>query len=259
MAILSLDVIATGCIATPRSLFVLTSAPVVVRHPWSTRAVESQRFAWGLFAAVLVLHAGVVWILRQYVAVQPELPKPAPLAVNWVTLPTPTAPPEPLSAPRSNRVSASLPPPATPPTVAVTQPTALPVPLQAAESASVTPEAPTPTPATTAPAVANPAPAAAPPSPQTLIPPSAIRYLEAPAPQYPRASRRLGETGTVVVRVYVDEAGLPRTVQVAQSSGFTQLDDAAVAAVQQARFVPYLENGRATAGWARIPFPFELE
>ncbi len=86
-----------------------------------------------------------------------------------------------------------------------------------------------------------------------------VRYIEPPTPTYPTASRRLGESGTVVVRVFVDEAGLPRTVQVAQSSGFGRLDEAAVTAVQQTRFVPYTENGQATAGWARIPFPFELE
>ena len=78
-------------------------------------------------------------------------------------------------------------------------------------------------------------------------------------PEYPRLSRRLGEAGLVVVRVYVDEAGAPRVVQIAQSSGFARLDDAALASVQRARFKPYSENGVPTAGWARIPIPFELE
>ena len=45
----------------------------------------------------------------------------------------------------------------------------------------------------------------------------------------------------------------------AQSSGFARLDDAALAGVQRARFKPYSENGVPTAGWARIPIPFELE
>jgi protein TonB len=99
-------------------------------------------------------------------------------------------------------------------------------------------------------------PQAAPPK---LIPPAMVRYIEPPTPTYPMASRRAGESGTVVVRVYVDQAGLPRHVQVAQSSGFVRLDEAALAAVQQTRFVPYMENGQAMAGWARIPFPFELE
>ena len=33
----------------------------------------------------------------------------------------------------------------------------------------------------------------------------------------------------------------------------------ALAGVQRARFKPYSENGVPTAGWARIPIPFELE
>ena len=48
-------------------------------------------------------------------------------------------------------------------------------------------------------------------------------------------------------------------MQLAQSSGFARLDEAALAGVQRARFKPYTENGVPTAGWARIPIPFELE
>jgi protein TonB len=62
-----------------------------------------------------------------------------------------------------------------------------------------------------------------------------------------------------VVRVLIDETGLPRSVQLAQSSGFKRLDDAALAAVRRARFHPYTENGRPLSGWASIPLVFELE
>ena len=86
-----------------------------------------------------------------------------------------------------------------------------------------------------------------------------MQYLEPPVLEYPRASRRFNEAGRVMVRVYIDEAGMPRTVQVSPSSGFARLDDAAVAAVQKARFKPYTENGRPTAGWAFIPLVFDLE
>ena len=51
----------------------------------------------------------------------------------------------------------------------------------------------------------------------------------------------------------------PRTVQVSRSSGFTRLDDAALSAVQKARFKPYTENGQPTAGWALVPLDFTLE
>ncbi|MDO9314626.1 MAG: TonB family protein [Burkholderiaceae bacterium] len=107
-------------------------------------------------------------------------------------------------------------------------------------------------------ATATTAPPAAPPLPKNL-PAESVQYLVAPAPVYPRLSRRQGETGRVLVRVYIDEAGLPRSVQLNASSGHGRLDDAALLAVQQARFKPYAENGRPTGGWALIPLTFDLE
>jgi protein TonB len=86
-----------------------------------------------------------------------------------------------------------------------------------------------------------------------------VRYLKAEPPEYPRASKRLKETGSVVVRVWIDEGGAPQSVQVGKSSGYPRLDEAAVDAVRKFRFEPYTENGRPTAGWALIPLNFDLE
>ena len=91
------------------------------------------------------------------------------------------------------------------------------------------------------------------------LPAESVRYLVPPAPVYPRLSRQQGETGRVQVRVYIDEAGLPRTVQLSASSGHGRLDDAALQAVLRARFKPYTENGRPMGGWALIPLTFDLE
>lgn len=91
------------------------------------------------------------------------------------------------------------------------------------------------------------------------LPAEAVRYLVPPAPVYPRLSRQQGETGQVQVRVYIDEAGLPRTVQLSASSGHGRLDEAALQAVLRARFKPYTENGRPMGGWALIPLTFDLE
>ena len=57
------------------------------------------------------------------------------------------------------------------------------------------------------------------PAPAKVIPASGVQYLIPPPLEYPRASRRMGEAGRVLVRVYIDEDGLPRNVQVNQSSG----------------------------------------
>ena len=109
---------------------------------------------------------------------------------------------------------------------------------------------------------APPEPAAAPPAPAPapkIIPASEVQYLEPLSLEYPRLAKRMGETGRVVVRVFIDEGGLAHNARVDRSSGHPRLDEAATAAVQKARFKPYTENGRAVAGWAFIPIDFELE
>ena len=86
-----------------------------------------------------------------------------------------------------------------------------------------------------------------------------MQYLEPPSPTYPAQSKRLGETGRVTVRVFIDERGGARDVRVERSSGHARLDEAALTAVQRARFKPHTENGLPLAGWAFIPIDFELE
>jgi protein TonB len=102
----------------------------------------------------------------------------------------------------------------------------------------------------------RPAGVAAPPAEPVHI--QHVAYARFDPPAYPPLSRRLGESGVVVLRVLIDEAGLPREVQVETSSGFARLDEAAVAAVRSARFVPFSEGGRARAAVARVPIRFEL-
>lgn len=103
-----------------------------------------------------------------------------------------------------------------------------------------------------------PPPPAAPQEPKT-VPSTAVRYLTRPAPVYPAYSRRVGETGRVVLRVLIDAGGSPANVTVQQSSGFKRLDDSAVTAVRAARFQPYTEDGTPRPVWVLIPIVFDLE
>jgi protein TonB len=48
----------------------------------------------------------------------------------------------------------------------------------------------------------------------------------------------------VVLRVRVGIDGRPKAVEIAGSSGHPRLDEAALRAVREARFRPYLEDGR---------------
>jgi protein TonB len=214
----------------------------------------SQRRA--MVAVVVAVHAIGVYALMQLGVVRDAVREAAPMFVAWIAPPAPpTTPPAPPPAPRPQPTQKKPPQPTTVIAAAPSPaPAAFAVPMPPAPEPVVTETPPVP-PAAVVAAPAQPAPPAA---PQT-IPASAVRYLEPPVLEYPRLSRRNHESGRVTVRVYIDTGGLPRTVQVSQSSGFGRLDDAAVSAVQKARFKPYTENGQPIAGWAVIPLDFNLE
>ena len=206
-------------------------------------------------AAILALHGLAAWGLLQVDAVRTALIEAAPLFVDLLAPPAPEPPPAPAPPPPPKPLPRKPPPPA--PLVAA-PPVPAPAPFVAPASE---PEPAPPAPPVAVAVPAPPAPPAPPPAPAPPkeIPASAIQYLDWPDVVYPPVSRRLGETGVAVVAVYVDAEGQPRSVQLQQSSGFARLDEAALAGVRKARFKPYIEAGRPTAGWARIPIAFDLE
>ncbi len=212
---------------------------------------------------MLLLHLGAaawLWMLPAR-APLPQVP-PVTLRVDWIAAPSPVAeiPLAPDPAPVPQKPTAPRPPtPQRQPLIAAPVPAAMVTTsvatLPTVDSTAAPVEAP---PAPSAVLASPSAEAVAPPPPKTL-PPEAVQYLLPPAPVYPKMSRRYGESGRVLVRVYIDESGVPRSVQVTGSSGHPRLDDAARIAVQATRFKPYAENGRPTAGWAFIPLTFDLE
>lgn len=200
-----------------------------------------------LVGLVVGLHLAASCALMQVRQVREAVAEAAPMFVRLVAPPAPPAPPPvvrpaPRAAPVAKPLVTAAPVRAPDPT-AITAPPE-PPPEPAAEEAPAPP-----------PMIAT----APPPVPVRTIPASAVQYLEPPAPVYPRASRRAGESGRVLLRVLVDEAGVPRQVLLQASSGFTRLDDAATAAVLKARFKPYSDDGRPVAGWALVPLSFDLE
>lgn len=84
-------------------------------------------------------------------------------------------------------------------------------------------------------------------------------YLDNPQPIYPHASRRLGEQGKVLLRVYVSAAGLAEKVELKLGSGFARLDRAAQEAVGRWRFVPARRGEQTIAAWVQVPITFQLE
>jgi protein TonB len=77
-------------------------------------------------------------------------------------------------------------------------------------------------------------------------------------PNYPAASRRMGEHGRVVLRVELDETGQITTVKVKDSSGYKRLDDAGIAVVKTWHCDAAKKNGQAQPAVALQPFDFIL-
>jgi protein TonB len=100
---------------------------------------------------------------------------------------------------------------------------------------------------------------AAPAPPVTVLPSSNADYLNNPAPAYPALSRRLGEQGRVVIRVLIDKDGKPQQGNIEQSSGYARLDQAALRAAMDWRYVPGRRDGKAQDMWFSVPIQFTLE
>jgi protein TonB len=75
-------------------------------------------------------------------------------------------------------------------------------------------------------------------------------------PDYPRQARRRGWQGVVDLRLRLDGEGRVTAVEVARESGFSVLDDAAVAAARRSRF--RLRGSQGEAVWGQMRYRFEL-
>lgn len=210
-----------------------------------------SRLSPSTLALVVLAHMGVLAGLIYTHVVPVALPSSALMVdVIWSRSTeqarTQTAPPQPKTVVQTSR---PLPPVKTPVLATDGPQAALP-----RETSKIEPPSLPPAPASTQ---------AATPSAQAAPTPSAPRfdadYLDNPAPNYPPLSKRAGEEGKVMLRVYVEPSGLPRKVEVRTSSGFDRLDQSAVAAVTRWKFVPAKQSGQAVGAWVLVPIVFSLK
>lgn len=89
------------------------------------------------------------------------------------------------------------------------------------------------------------------------------REIERPRPrfavspvEYPLEMWRQDVEGTTVVRVLVNEAGDVDSTVIAESSGYAELDSAALRGARIMEFEPALRGGEPLEVWARIPVHF---
>lgn len=80
-----------------------------------------------------------------------------------------------------------------------------------------------------------------------------------PKPAYPERARREGREGEVLLRILVDQKGETRRIEVSRSSGFADLDRAAVEAVMAWRFHPARYGEKRVESWVKVPIIFRLD
>ena len=213
-------------------------------HPFLAMLTK-QRIAGML--VVLILHGAALFMLWQHKLVPVPEAFIAPVFVNFIAPPSPQVkepakpqPAKPRPVPKPAHQPLAIKAPATLPTDFV-------VPAAPDEPS---PPAPEPVPAP---------PQMAMPSSVTISGELAVTCPERNAPSYPPFSRRLGETGMVVLRVELNEQGRVALATVKTSSGYARLDEAALAAVKTWRCTPATRNGQPVRATALQPFNFILQ
>lgn len=97
--------------------------------------------------------------------------------------------------------------------------------------------------------------AAAPRQAKIDAPPRPRRSIR---PDYPKGARQRGEHGDVKLEIAVSASGFVSDAKVIASSGYQELDEAAVKAVKSAIFTPARRDGRPVASSAVLTLDFRL-
>ncbi len=197
---------------------------------------------------VVVLHLLLFWAISSGLARSFVKKIKGPVEAVLLEETKPDIPPPPPPPPPKNLPP---PPPAYVPPVEVA--VAAPAPVNAIAAVSATPQPAAPVvPTVTAPAA--PAPVAAP-----VRVAAVVNSANCEKPDYPSASRRLEEEGTVSLRFLVGVDGKVIQAEVEKSSGFKRLDEAARAGLSRCAFKPATVDGKPEQGWASMKYTWRLE
>ena len=193
---------------------------------------------WRSIALVVLLHAVLLWAIQSGLAHKVVQVAKVVVQAELISEVTPSLPPPP--APKPPPPTPKTPPPApTAPVVNTPSPAAIQLPAA---------------PATPAP-VAPPTPAAPPVRTGAVIQAGAT----CAKPDYPSASRRLEEEGTVTLKFLIGIDGRVMQAEVEKTSGFQRLDEAARNALSKCQFKPGTVDGKPEQSWASIKYTWRLE
>lgn len=194
---------------------------------------------------VLAMHAAALWGLWQH-RLLPAPREAMTLFVNFIAPPAPARKEEPVRPPSPKPKPIEKPQPQR-------------IVAETSVVASTDHVAPSLSPELESPPVVGAPPMLLPAGPVALSSELAVTCPERSAPTYPAQSRRVGESGTVVLRVELDETGRVDAARITSSSGHARLDDAALAVVKTWRCTPTLRDGWSVRAVALQPFKFTLQ
>jgi protein TonB len=194
------------------------------------------------FAVVVVLHGLLFWAInsglaRKFVKVIKGPVEAVLLEETKPDIPPPPPPPPPKNLP---------PPPAYVPPVDIQ--VSAPTPVNAIAAVSNTPQP-----------VAPPSPLPVQSNPAPVSTPAVISASGCEKPEYPSASKRLEEEGTVQLKFLVGVDGKVIESAVEKSSGFRRLDEAARAGLSKCQFKPGTVDGKPQQSWASMKYTWRLE
>jgi periplasmic protein TonB len=208
-------------------------------------------------AAVVTLHALLFWALQSGLSRTVMQKMPTVVQALLLQEKRPEPPPLPPASPPPPAPPKSAPPPKTPPPAYVPPPDTpvVAAPPNAIAAVSATPAPVTPAP-TTPPAAVPTAPARASAPVRTA---AGVNMGQCDKPEYPSASRRMDEEGTVALRFLVGVDGKVIQSEVEKSSGYKRLDEAARTGLSKCQFRPAMVDGQPEQAWTTIRYVWRLE
>ena len=194
---------------------------------------------------VVLLHLLLLWAINSGLARSFVKKLKGPVEAVLLEEQKPDIPPPPPPPPPKN-----LPPPPPSYVPPVEVPVSAPPAANAIAAVSNTPQPPAPP---------SPLPVVAAPPAAPVRTGAVVNSANCEKPEYPSASRRLEEEGTVSLRFLVGVDGKVIQAEVDKSSGFRRLDEAARAGLAKCQFKPATVDGKPEQAWASMKYTWRLE
>jgi protein TonB len=221
---------------------------------YASRQRTPRKLVIGL-TAVVILHGLLFWAINSGLARKFVKVIKGPVEAVLLEEAKPDIPPPPPPPPPPPK-NLPPPPPAYVPPAEIQ--VAAPSPVNAIAAVSNTPlpvAPPSPSP--------SPSPLPVQSTPQPASPPvqtsAVISASSCEKPDYPSASKRLEEEGTVQLKFLVGVDGKVIESAIEKSSGFRRLDEAARAGLSKCQFKPATLDGKPQQSWASLRYTWRLE